>query len=85
MDNCMTCQDRPCCPMYDEYGTIEGCFNWKPIDVWGENNSEDLPILAIKEPRDELSAASAFMLGFAVSLPIWIFIIWVIKAVFFDG
>lgn len=32
MDNCMTCQDRACCPMYEEYGTITGCWEWKPED-----------------------------------------------------
>ena len=61
MDNCFTCQDRSICPMYDEYGTIEGCFNWKPVD---------------RLENKDLDTASVIMLWLVVSIPVWILIIW---------
>ena len=85
MDTCMTCESKPCCPMYDEYGTIEGCCEWKPVESLDSHKIDVRRSLDAGRPVEQgndLSAASGFILGLAISIPIWLALIWTWKEVF---
>ena len=73
MDNCMTCNDQKCCPLYGEYGIITGCYEWRPID--------SLVVEQGEIETDSLRAAQVILMGSVIRLAVWA-IIWALIVIF---